>query len=161
MTGRKPNRAPVAADQAGRTYLVHMPLAEARHLAGTSPAWPAVPESRLAAALREWLAGISRRRTASIPVRTVVADLTAFLETIPLPHRPLRGPFGPGRTGAPLAGRAEYLGSGIVRLDDAAISSLAGLPAGDDFKVIYTDAGPVLTVGADRYLASEEQPGKP
>ena len=139
------------------TYLVQMPKAEARHLAGTGHGWPATPDARLAADLREWLAGISRRRTTVIPVRKVLADLSVILERAPLPQRPLRGPFGPGRAGQPLPGRVDYLGGGIVRLDDAAISALAGLAHGEDFRVIRTDAGPVLTVGADHYLAREEE----
>ena len=141
-----------------RTYLVAMPLAEARHLAGTSPAWPATPETRIAAALREWLAGISRRRTAVVPVRKVVADLAIILETAPLPRRPLRGPFGPGRAGMPLPGRVEYLGAGIVRLDHDAITALTALPPGEDFHARLIDAGPVLTVGPEQYLAREEHP---
>ena len=141
-----------------RAYLVHMPAAEARHLAGTCRGWPATPQARLTGALREWLHGISRRRTAVIPVRKVVADLTLILDTVPLPRRPQCGPFGPGRAGLTLPGAVEYLGDGIVRLDETAISSLAGLAAGDDFRVSHTDAGPVLTVGADRYLAREEDP---
>lgn len=68
-------------------------------------------------------------------------------------HAPAR--LAPIRT-AP--GRAEYLGGGLVRLDQEAISTLAGLADGEDFKVSYTGAGPVLTVGADRYLAREESP---
>lgn len=141
------------------TYLVVMPLAEARHLAGIGPAWPATPEARVITTLREWLAGLSRRRSAVVSVRKVVTDLSLILETTPLPRRPLRGPFGPGRNGPPLAGWVEYLASGIVRLDEAAISALAGLPEGEDFRVIHTDAGPVLTVSTDKYLAREESPG--
>jgi hypothetical protein len=138
-----------------RSYLVHMPLAEARHLAGTGPTWPATPGNRLAASLREWLAGISRRRTAVIPVRKVIAELTLILEAAPLPQRPLRGPFGPGLA---LPGRVEYLGGGVVRLDDTAISALTGLADGEDFKVTPTSAGPLLTIGTDSYLAREEEP---
>lgn len=140
------------------TYLVHLPLAEARHLAGTGPAGPATPEARVIIALREWLYGVSCRRTAIIPVRKVVADLALILETVPLPQRPVRGPFGPGRNWPPLAGSVEYLGNGIVRLDEAAISALACLAEGEDFRVVCTDAGPVLTVGADHYPAREEEP---
>lgn len=140
-----------------RTYLVHLPLAEARHLAGTGHGWPATSQTRLAAALREWLVGLSRRRAAVIPVRKVVADLTLILESVPLPQRPLHGPFGPGRTGPP-PGRVDYLGGGIIRLDEDAVSSLASLAPGDDFHVIRTDAGPVLSVGTDEYLVREEEP---
>lgn len=142
---------------ADRTYLVHMPSAEARHLAGADPAWPAAPEPRMAAALREWLHGVSRRRTAVVPVRKVVTDLTRILEAAPLPQRPVRGPFGPRPGGLPLPGRAEYLGGGTVRLDETAVRSLAGLAEGEDFRVVWTDAGPMLQVGADRYVACEEQ----
>jgi hypothetical protein len=108
--------------------------------------------------VREWLAGVSRRRTAVIPIRKVVADLTLILDAAPLPRRPVRGPFGPGRAGRPLPGQVDYLGGGIVRLDDAAITALAGLPPGEDFRIIHTAAGPVLAVGADTYLAGEEEP---
>lgn len=140
-----------------RTYLVRLPVAEARHLAGTTPTWPAARGSRLATSVREWLADVSHRRTV-IPVRKVVAELTLILETAPLPQRPTRGPFGPGRDGLPLPGRVQYLGGGIVRLDEAAVSALATLAPGDDFRATLTDAGPVLTVGPDEYLACEEEP---
>lgn len=142
----------------GRTWLVHLPLAEARHLAGTGHSWPATPQIRLAAALREWLAGLSRRRATVIGVREVVADLSLILDTVPLPQRPLHGPFGPGRTGPPPPGRVDYLGGGIVRLDEDALSSLASLAQGDDYRVTRTDAGPVMSIGADTYLAREEEP---
>jgi hypothetical protein len=141
-----------------RTWLVHMPVAEARHLAGTGQGWPAPPQMRLAAALREWLAGLSRRRSAVIGVRKVVTDLTLILESVPLPQRPLCGPFGPVRAGLRPPGRVEYLGAGIVRLDEDAISSLASLASSDDFHVARTGAGPLLSVGADSYLAREEEP---
>ena len=113
-----------------RTWLVQMPPAEARHPAGTSPAWPATPEARVITALREWLAGVSRRRSALVPVRKVVAEVSVILETVPLPQRPVCGPFGPGRTGLPLPGRVEYLGGGIVRLDEAAIRRAGADAAG-------------------------------
>jgi hypothetical protein len=125
----------------GRTWLVHLPLAEARHLAGTGHGWPATPQMRLAAALREWLAGVSRRRAGVVPVRKVIADLTLILETVPLPQRPVCGPFGPSSAGPRPPGRVDYLGSGIVRLDEDAITWLASLVPGDDFHVTHTDAG--------------------
>ncbi|MDR0345923.1 MAG: hypothetical protein LBI49_22995 [Nocardiopsaceae bacterium] len=150
---------PPAHPASTRTYLVHLPLAEARHLAGTAPTWPATGDSRLAARVREWVAGLSRRRTGFVPVRRVVADLTLILDTAPLPKRPLCGPFGPGRAGLTLPGRVEYLGDGVVRLDEAAIKALVTLADGDDFRVTLTAAGHLLTVGTDTYLAREEEPG--
>ena len=141
-----------------RTWLVHLPLAEARHLAGTGQGWPAPPQTRLAATLREWLAGISRRRSRVIPVRKVIADLTSILESVPLPRRPVCGPFGPGRAGRRPPGQVEYLGGGIVRLDEDAISALASLDPRDDFHITHTSAGPLLSVGTDHYLAREEEP---
>ncbi len=142
----------------GRTYLVQLPLAEARHLAGTGHTWPAAPQLRLAAALREWLADLSGRRIAVIPVCKVVSELSLILETVPLPQRPLSGPFGPGRVGLSLPGQVGYLGGGIVRLDDVALRSLAGLRDGEDFRVTFTDAGPVLAVGSDSYVVRAEEP---
>lgn len=140
-----------------RSYLVQMPRAEARHLAGISHGWPASPQARLAAALREWLTGLSRCRSRVIAVRKVITDLSLILETVPLPARPVCGPFGP-RQGHPLPGRVDYLGGGIVRLDEEAISSLASLPPDEDYHVIRTDAGPLLAFGTDHYLAREEEP---
>lgn len=142
------------------TYLVQMPRAEARHLAGITPAtWPALPETRVIHAIREWVTGIARRPTATVPVCKVVADLTAILDTLSATPRPVRGPFAtPGNRTPPLAGRVEYLGGGIVRLDQEAITSLAQLPPDQDFHVTCTAAGPVLTVGADTYPAREEEP---
>jgi hypothetical protein len=148
----------MSASQPGRAYLVHMPLAEARHLAGVGDCWPATPQLRLAAALREWLAGISRRRSTVISARKVIADLTLILEAVPLPQRPLHGPFGPASSGPPLPGQVNYLGGGIVRLNEDALSSLASLAPDDDYRVIHTDVGPVLSVGADTYLARVEEP---
>lgn len=142
-----------------RTYLVHMPLAEARHLAGTGPPWPPSPEARALAAIREWVTGLSRRRAATVPVRTVVTDLTAILATVPAATRPVRGPFAPPANGRPpLPGEVAYLGGGTVRLDETAIGALAGLAPGEDFRACLTDAGTVLTVGTDTYPACEEQP---
>lgn len=158
MTASQPTPPPSTASRPGCTWLVHMPMAEARHLAGTSHRWPATPQMRLAAALREWVAGLSRRRTAVIPVRKVVADLSLILETVPLPQRPVCGPFGPARAGLRPPGQVDYLGGGIVRLDQDAISALASLDPGDDFHVTHTSAGPVLSVGTDTYLARQEEP---
>lgn len=139
------------------TYLVHMPKAEARHLAGIGPPGPAGPEARALAALREWVHGISRRRAATIPVATVVTDLTAILAIIPTAAAPARGPFAPPGDGGPLLpGQVSYLGGGTVRLDHDALHALAGLRSGEDFRVHFTNAGPVLTVGSDSYLAREE-----
>lgn len=142
-----------------RRHLVSLPRAEARHLAGTGTAWPASPEARCVAALREWLHGITRSRRATVPVSKIVNDLGLILALVPAASAPSRGPFGPGRAGRPLPGRVEYVGSGVVRLDETAISSLSGLPPGDDFRVTFTAVGPVLAVGADTYLACGEGSG--
>ena len=101
-----------------RSHVVQMPRAEARHLAGDGPAWPATPEARCLAA-------------------------------------------GPGRAGPPPPGRVEYAGDGAVRLDEAAVAYLAQLPPGEDFRVRFTGAGPVLAVGADTYLLGEEEAARP
>jgi hypothetical protein len=53
-------------------------------------------------------------------------------------------------------GRVTYLGAGAVRLDAAALSALAELADGEDFRIAWTGAGPVMTIGTDRYPAREE-----
>lgn len=142
-----------------RSYVVQMPPPEARHLAGTGPHSLATPEARCLLAIREWLHGISRRRAATVPGHKIVTDLTAILNIAPPPSRPVRGPFAPtGNSKPTLPGQVEYLGNGIVRLDDTAISILTQLREGADFKVTLTDAGPILAVGADTYPAHEEKP---
>lgn len=141
-----------------RTYLVQMPRAEARHLAGIGSSWPASPEARCVHAIREWLHGLQRRHSLTVCVTKVVDDLTAILLIVPQTDRPARGPFAAAASGPPLPGHVEYLGAGIVRLDDIAISALAGLAHGEDFRVTMTDAVPVLTVGTDSYPAREEDP---
>lgn len=159
MKQSSPERRPGLTAVQGCIYLVHMPKAEARHLAGTGPPWPSGPETRALAAVREWIAGITSR-AATVPVAKVVADLTAILDTVPAAGRPVRGPFAPPAAGGlPLPGAVAYLGGGTVRLDEAAIGALSGLPQGEDFRVCFTNAGPVLTVGTDTYLAREEEPG--
>lgn len=140
-----------------RNYLVEMPTAEALQLAGVGHDWPASPEILCIDALREWLYGVQQRRSNSVPVAKIAADLTAILSLVPVTG-PVRGPFSPHRGRPPLPGKVEYVGGGAVRLDPAAISSLAGLPPDDDFHVTSTDAGPVLTVGKARYLARPEDP---
>ena len=91
-----------------------------------------------------------------VPVAMVIADLTAILDTVPAATRPVRGPFAQSATGGqPLPGALAYLGGGTDRHDEAANGALAGLPLGEDFRVCFTDAGPVLTIGTDSYLAVE------
>lgn len=119
-----------------RYYLVHMPVAEARHLAGVGRARPA-------------------SGPCASPAGRSGPDLGPGLAGIPAAGQPVRGPFVPDQYGIVPPGRVEYLGSGTIRLDEAAISSLAGLGAGADFRVIFADCGPVLLVGADRYPATE------
>ena len=140
-----------------RTYLVHLPKAEARYLAGTGPAGPATLAARARTALRDWLHGVSRSRRRTVPVAKVVADLTVILSIAPAPMQQVRGPLRSRRAGPP-PGRAEYLGDGTVRLDEAAISTLSGLREGEDFRITFSNAGPVLAVGTDRYIVDEEEP---
>lgn len=119
--------------------------------------WPATPETRCIHAIREWVNGLLQSRAASVSVRKIAADLEPILAAVPVADRPRRGPF-TVRGGRVLPGHVEYLGGGTVRLDEAAISSLAQLGYGEDFRVVFEDIGPVLTVGADRYVAQEEEP---
>lgn len=140
-----------------RFYLVHMPKAEARHLAGVGRGWPASPETACVEAVREWLDHVQASDAGPVSVSRIAGDLRPVLSRVPVAQRPARGPFGPGGRRV-LSGRVEYLGGGVVRLDDVAVSSLAGLPPGEDFRAELGEAGPVLTVGADRYLALEEEP---
>jgi hypothetical protein len=131
--------------------------AEARYLAGIGPPRSATPEAWCCHQIRQWLAGLQRRRAATVPVAQVTADLAAILDLIPAAHRPVRGPFAPRPNGGPpMPGTVEYTGHGTVRLDRDAVAALAGLPDGDDFKVTFTSAGPVMTVGHDRYLLTDD-----
>jgi hypothetical protein len=141
-----------------RTYLVQMPRAEARYLAGVGVGWPESPEARCVHAMREWMNGIRRRKSRYVPVQKVLDDLDPLLGQVPVAERPTQGPFASRGGGAPPPGRVEYLGGGAVRLDDAAISALTELREGEDFRVTITEAGPVFTVGTDCYLAHAEEP---
>jgi hypothetical protein len=146
-----------AACAFGTVYLVQLPRAEARHLAGVGAyGWPASPEAACLHAIREWLAGIKARACETVPVSGVVADLELILSRVPQARVPCRGPFAPQPgIGCP-PGRVEYLGGGVVRLDEDAVATLAGLGADEDFRVVAIDGGPVLMVGEDRYLAREQ-----
>lgn len=141
-----------------RTYLVQLPRAEARYLAGVGVGWPATPEARCIHAIREWVNGVRGRQSEQVPKRKIIEDLEPLLAQIPLADRPLHGPFAARGGYPPLPGRVEYLGGGALRLDDAAISALAELRDGDDFHVTFSDAGPILSIGDDHYLAREEAP---
>jgi hypothetical protein len=141
-----------------RSYLVQLPRAEARHLAGIGWGWPASPEATCVQEVREWLRVLCATGPDPVPVSRVAADLAAILARVPAAGRPVRGPFAPGGRGPAPPGRVEYLGAGIVRLDEAAVSTLAQLRDGEDFRVVRTDPGPVLTIGADRYLARPQEP---
>jgi hypothetical protein len=155
-----PQPGPMTVDS--RTYLVHMPRAEACHLAGIGPPGLPGPKDSALAAVREWMADLACRRLATVPVARVVGDLTAILDLVPAAAGPVRGPFAPpADSRSPLPGTVAYLGSGTVRLDEDAIGALAGLAPGQDFRVAFTDAGPVLSVGADTYLARAEGPDCP
>ena len=119
-----------------RRYVVHMPEAEACHLAGAGRAGP--------------VGG-----PCASPPSLSGGDPQPGPAGIPAASRPVRGPFVPDQHGIVPPGRVEYLGEGTVRLDEAAISSLAALNADADFRVIFADCGPVLLVGAARYPAIE------
>lgn len=138
-----------------RTYVVQMPKAEARYLAGLAVGWPATPEARCVHAVREWLNGLRCRHSEQVPAEKVINDLELILDQVPPTERPVCGPFA-ARGGLLPPGLVKYLGDGAVRLDDTAISTLTGLREDDDFHVTHTEAGPVLSVGNDQYLASEE-----
>ena len=138
-------------------YLVQLPRAEARHLAGVGACgWPASPEAACLHAVGEWLAGLKARGSTTVPVSAVVADLELILARVPVARVPRRGPFAPrSGIGCP-PGQVEYLGGGVVRLDEDAIATLAGLGADEDFRAVASDGGPVLVIGKERYLAREE-----
>lgn len=141
----------------GTVYLVQLPQAEARHLAGVGVCgWPARPEAACLHAVREWLAGIKARAAKAVPVSCVVADLELILSRVPEARVPCRGPFAPRPGIGSPQGWVEYHGGGVVRLDEEAVATLAGLGADEDFRAVVTDGGPVLIVGGDRYLAREE-----
>jgi len=137
---------------------VQMPKAEARHLAGVGVGWPATPEARCVNAIREWLNGIRDGKSKHVAVKEIIDDLDPILGQVSLAERPMHGPFASRGGRPPLPGRVEYLGGGVVRLDDAGISALAELREGEDFCVIFAETGPVLTVGTDCYLAHTEEP---
>jgi len=119
-----------------RSYVVHMPIAEARHLAGVGQAHP--------------VGGLAASRASKSG-----ANSKPGRPRNPANGQSVRGPFAPDRHGIVPPGRVEYLGEGTVRLDEAAIGRLAGLSADADFRVIFADSGPVLLVGAARYPAIE------
>lgn len=146
-----------AARALATVYLVQMPRAEARHLAGVGICgWSASLEAACLHAVREWLAGVKACACETVPVSDVVADLELILSRVPETRGPRRGPFAPSPgVGCP-PGRVEYLGGGVVRLVEDAVATLAGLGADEDFRVVATDCGPVLVVGEDRYLAREQ-----
>lgn len=140
------------------TYLVQLPRAEARYLAGVCTSWLATPEARCVHAVHEWLTGLLGSLAAQVSVCKIARDLGAILAAVPVADRPRCGPLSFQSAGWVLPGHVEYLGAGIVRLDRAAIGSLAGLGRGDDLKVVLEDIGSVLTVGDDRYVVREEEP---
>lgn len=119
-----------------RSYVVHMPVAEACHLAGLGRHRPA-------------------GRPGTSPASRSTRDQKPGLAELPAADRPVRGPFAADQYGLAPPGHVEYLGAGTVQLDEVAVSSLAGLGAGTDFRVIFEDSGPVLLVGADRYPVTE------
>ena len=140
-----------------QNYVVYMPKAEARYLAGVGMRWPPTPAARCGDALREWLNGLRDRQSEHVAVHAVIDDLDPLLDRVPVIKRPASGPFASRGGGPPLPGQVEYLGEGAVRLDDAAVSALAGLREDQDFRITITDMGPILWVGADQYLVREEE----
>ena len=141
-----------------RSYVVYMPRAEARYLAGADTSWPTTPEARCVHAIREWLNGLRDRTSEHVAVHTIIDGLDPLLDRVPEIKRPTSGPFASRGGGPPLPGQVEYLGEGAVRLDDAAVSALAGLREDQDFRITITNMGPILWVGADQYLVREEEP---
>lgn len=140
-----------------RRYRVDLPKAEGMRLAGVGMGWPATPEGRCLHAISAWLTGLERRASRAILVAKVCRDLWPLLEAVPLQQPPLRGSLAPpGHGNSPLPGHIEYLGAGTIRLDDAALSALAELPEGEDFRIAFTGAGPVMTIGTECYPARED-----
>jgi hypothetical protein len=125
-----------------RHYRLELPRAEGMRLAGIGMGWPATPEGRCVHA-----------------VSKVSRDLWPLLEAVPLTQPPQHGPFAAcAHGGSPLPGRVTYLGAGTVRLDGAALSALAELADGEDFRIVWTSAGPVMTIGTDCYPAYDDYP---
>lgn len=141
-----------------RTFLVVVPDAEAKHLAGVGSPGLSTAEARCVHAIRNWLTGLEKRRAHSVMVEQVSGDLRAILDLVPQADRPVRGPFTVLGRGVPLPGRVQYLGEGTVRLDEHALSALTSLQPDEDFRVHVTDAGPFLTVSDASYPVREEQP---
>ncbi len=137
-----------------RSYRVDLPRADGMRLAGIALGWPGTPEGRCVHAISQWLTGLERRGSRAVLVSKISRDLWPVLEAVPLGQRPHRGPFAPAAPGGPaLPGHVEYLGAGAVRLDDAALSSLAGLATGEDFRVTRTAGGAIMTIGTSHYPA--------
>jgi hypothetical protein len=145
-----------------RSYRIDLPRADGMRLAGIALGWAATPEGRCVHAVSHWLTGLERRGSRAVLVSKVSRDLWPLLEAVPLAQQPRHGPFAPPAGGRlALPGHVGYLGAGTVRLDETALAALAGLAAGEDFRVTRTPTGAVLTIGSSHYPAREEQPGAP
>jgi hypothetical protein len=140
-----------------RHYRLDLPKAEGMRLAGIGLGWPATPEGRCIHAISTWLTGLERRNTRAVLITKISHDLWPLLEAVPQQQPPLRGPFAPpGHGGSPLPGHVQYLGAGTVRLDSAALSALAELSPGEDFRILLTATGPAMVIGTASYPAREE-----
>ncbi len=135
-----------------RSYRLDLPKADGMRLAGIGMGWPATAEGRCVHAISTWLTGLERRASRAVLITKISRDLWPLLEAVPLQH----DPFAPAHGGSPLPGHVTYLGAGTVRLDDAALSALAELPDGEDFRIVITAGGPVMTIGTRCYPAREE-----
>jgi hypothetical protein len=144
----------------GRAYLVKFPGdAEALYLAGITRHPAASPAQACVQAIRDWLDRLKATGREYVSPQEISADLGPVLartEAAAAQHRaPACGPFAPGPAGRRPPGQVDYLGEGVVRLDDQAVATLAVLDYRDDFRISYDD-GPVLIVGSGRYPLTED-----
>ncbi len=145
-----------------RNYRVELPRADGMRLAGIGMRWPATPEGRCVHAISTWLTGLEQRTSRAVLVTKISRDLWPLLEAVPLRPPALHSSFGPSaEAGSLMPGHVTYLEDGTVRLDAAALSALAELPEGEDFRVVTTASGPVMIVGTECYPALEESDPAP
>lgn len=146
----------------GPNHRVELPRTDGMRLVGIGMRWPATPEGRCIHAISTWLTGLERRAARAVLVTKISRDLWPLLEAVPLRSRALHSSFDPSaEVGSLMPGHVTYLGAGAVRLDAAALSALAKLPEGEDFRVVTTAGGPVMIVGSEYYPAREESDSAP